>query len=266
MTFDDIAGNSVLINRLKHAVSSASVSHAYIFTGGNDAYRRNFARAFASQILCDGGGCGNCRICRLVSGDIHPDVLTIEPEKGHRLLDDQIEEMQVFLMSRPVEGDRHICIIDRADTMTERAQNRILKTLEEPAGDTVILLLAGNTESFLQTVMSRCALYRLEDADTVSSVEASELAERLEDMLYKGEAFFRLKALADEISKDKDTAVQVLDSLQIMYRDMLLSGGRRYSPDKIIENIETVEDTKKRIGRNVKTSSALKYMILKIGG
>lgn len=266
MTFDDIAGNSVLINRLKHTVSTGSVSHAYIFTGGNTDYRRNFARAFVLQILCDRGGCGNCRICRLVASENHPDVLTVEPEKGHRLLDEQIESMQVFLMSRPVEGDAHICIIDRADTMTERAQNRILKTLEEPSGNTVILLLADNTESFLQTVLSRCVLCRLEGSDMVPSDEAAQMAQKLEDMMYTGEAFFRLKAFADEISKDKDTAVQVLDSLQIMYRDMLLSGSRRYSPEKVIENVDTVEETKKRIGRNVKISSALKYMILKIGG
>lgn len=266
MAFDNIKGNGNLISRLTRAVNSGSVSHAYIFTGATEAIRNEFATAFVQMVLCEDNGCGSCRICRKVSNGNHADVTVVEPEEGHKLLDDQVEAMQMSLIRRPLEGERNVAVIRKADTMTERAQNRLLKTLEEPVPGTVIILLADNSETFLQTILSRCALYRIEGADYVPSEEAKAKALMLEDMFYNGELFYRIKNTADDLAKDKDLTIQTLDSLQRIYRDMLISGDNRYSPEKIYSNIQIIEDVKNRIGRNVKISSALKYMMIKIGG
>lgn len=266
MTFDEIQGNRRLISRLKNAVDTGCVSHAYLFTGSYSDYRNSFAKAFVSALMCRDRGCGMCRTCRLVEKEIHPDVLYVRAQQGHRLIDDQIENMQKFLLSRPVEGQIHVCIIDGADTMTERAQNRLLKTLEEPAAGTYIIMLAHNAETFLQTVISRCVHFRLETDDIQPGDDAVKLAEELENLMYERTPFYIMKPLAEKIGKDKDTAVNVIDSLERIYRDMVLTGSRKYSASRIFEYVDIIEETRRRIDRNVKTVNALKYMMLKIGG
>ena len=75
--------------------------------------------------------------------------------------DEQISKLQAELQKKPL-GERNLAVIKDADTMTKRAQNRILKTLEEPYEGTVIFLLSENRENIIDTVKSRCVIYRLE--------------------------------------------------------------------------------------------------------
>lgn len=257
MTFD---------NSLLTMASQGRVFHAYIITGDRKENLEKFAEDFISAVLCENGGCGTCRICKKIAARNHSDVLWIKPEDGHQFLNEQVEESQRFLMRKPIEGDRKICVMSDADMMTDSAQNRLLKTLEEPPEGAILLLLADNTEKFKQTVISRCVLHRMAAPDNVPGEKASKLAEELEEMINRGEMFYKLKAFAGKVGEDKELTIEVLDALERMYRDMLIAGDRKYSPDTIFENVEIIEEAKQRINRNIKGATALKYVILKIGG
>lgn len=83
--------------------------------------------------------------------------------------------------------------MEDADTMTLRAQNRILKTLEEPPAGTVIMLLSENTENLIRTIVSRCAVIRLSHAEEIEDAESMKLAADTADALIAGKSSMKSK-------------------------------------------------------------------------
>ena len=150
-------------------IINGTLHHAFIIEGPYSADKKNYAVELAQAILCrqmPGVGCGECVICRKLKDGNHLDFVFIEPyaKKGSKtrsVKDEQIEQLQERLMRKPFEGDRVIAVIDGADTVTARAFNRFLKTLEEPPEGTVIFLLSENAAKLPQTIRSRCVHVRL---------------------------------------------------------------------------------------------------------
>src|SRR6266542_857944 len=101
--------------------------------------------------------CGTCRACGLVERDAHPDVRLIEALEGKRGIGiEQIRQLEHQAALRPYESDRKALILTDADAMTDDAGNALLKTLEEPPQDTLLLLTAADTSQVLPTIASRC--------------------------------------------------------------------------------------------------------------
>ena len=109
---------------------------------------------------------------------------------------------------KPAEGDRNSAIIDGADYMTDRAQNRFLKTLEEPTPGTVIVLLSENTLTLMPTINSRCIHYRLTDLDSGPDGEMARSAADVLTRIREGALFGEITALLDQAIKDRRTARQ----------------------------------------------------------
>jgi len=95
----------------------------------------------------------------------HPDLHLLAPDDGVLGIE-KVRELQRELALKPYAAERKIAVIDGADALTVAAQNCLLKTLEEPPGNTVILLVAENAEALLATVRSRCQLVRLQPLPT----------------------------------------------------------------------------------------------------
>ncbi len=93
---------------------------------------------------------------RVLTGN-HPDVLYLRPE-GARIKIQQCRALMAQLGRRPFEGGKRAVVILQADSMTQQAQNCLLKTLEEPAGPTVFGLFCAQPGLLLETVRSRCVL------------------------------------------------------------------------------------------------------------
>jgi DNA polymerase-3 subunit delta' len=105
--------------------------------------------------------CGVCPSCRKIAGGNHGDIHFIEPLPDKRDISiDQLREIQRELALRPYEAPRKACIIEPADRMSVNAANSLLKTLEEPPGNAIIILLTENADMLLPTVRSRCQLIR----------------------------------------------------------------------------------------------------------
>ena len=152
---------------LADAIASGRVHHGLLFGGPRGYGKRALADAFAAALLCsqrmpDRHACGTCRSCLLVAAGTHPDRVrvTFEIRDDGRprteLTVDQMRALGQRLALASQFGGWQIAIVDPADAMNPSAANALLKTLEEPASHTVIVLVADDPSRLPPTIRSRC--------------------------------------------------------------------------------------------------------------
>lgn len=177
--FNDVIGQKAIVSYLKNAINTNTISHAYIFHGEDGMGKRMMAEAFAKAIFCEGEGedaCNTCIPCMQLNSGNHPDLCYVVPEKTSSIgVDDIRLQLNQSIQIKPYSSEKKVYIIENAHKMTEQAQNSLLKTLEEPPGYAVILLLADNTEQLLTTILSRCIVL---DFKPVWSEQIKELLMR----------------------------------------------------------------------------------------
>ena len=166
MSFADILGQDRALARLRRALSDGRLSQAYCFFGPPGVGKRATALALAQAVNClargarapgaAADGCGTCVACRKVAAGLHPDVTEVRPEGKTVITIDQIREVTARAALRPYEGRTKVFILDPAELMQEPAANAILKTLEEPAGASLFILVTAAPSALLPTISSRC--------------------------------------------------------------------------------------------------------------
>ena len=258
-----------IVDRLGNAIRNQRLSHAYIIEGDAFSGKENFAKEFAKAIICKeapGLGCDNCRSCRMISEGTYRDFYYFTGDE-RSVKDKDIEELQTRISSLPMEeGGRNIVILEGSDTMTPRAQNRILKSLEEPYPGTVIILLAENSDRLLPTIKSRCQIIRLNNSGFAVNGEGDQfakLAKTIIDLTGRKAYFFELKNAVEEVVNDRKSAILFLDALEIEFRNIMTKGE---SLSRCEEGIKQIEKARKEIRYNVREKYALGNLLLKIGG
>jgi DNA polymerase-3 subunit delta' len=162
-----IIGHEWATRLLARSLKRGQLSHAYLLLGAPRIGKTTLALSLAKAINCAGnegepgqedawGPCGTCRSCRLVAGGRHPDVRLIEGGEVRAILIDQVRELQHEIALAPVEGRRRVVILTDFQGATPEAANCLLKTLEEPPGQVVLILTAGQQGRLLPTIVSRC--------------------------------------------------------------------------------------------------------------
>ena len=268
MSLSKYQSNKKLIERIASSIKAGRVFHAYIIEGDALSDKENFAKDFCKAIVCledPGMACDNCINCRKVDHDNYEDLHFIESD-GMSVKDEQILNLQAELKKKPV-GSRNMAIIKDADTMTVRAQNRLLKTLEEPFPGTVIILLSENRENLLETIRSRCVLYRLEDMR--ENTRGAEVAEVIFGAVLEGKKFYEIKQLISSKIKSREEALVFLDGIERIYEKLLTWEDPRrkiYRKEEIFKAIELIEACRRDLNAKVNYQYALKNLILKIGG
>lgn len=271
MILSDIGGNDKLVEKLKFLSQSGNISHAYILEGEASIDKAMVANCFIKSILCEtnkGYGCYTCPACKKIEHGNHEDVIYVEAD-GKSIKDEAIEELQARLKKKPFFGDRNIAIIKDADTMTIRAQNRLLKTLEEPPSGTILILLSDNSENLVQTILSRCVLFRVYPFETVEYREIRKNAEELVELLRKGSPFYLLKAKIKEMAAEKEDALKLLDAMELTYRDLAIGDtkeSRIHRKTDIYNAVSLIEETRRDLQRGISTNYAMKNLLIKIGG
>ncbi len=154
--FGGILGNRLALRLLENALSSGGASHAYLFHGPSGIGKRIVAYRFGAALVSDGDEGAMGRALRA----LHPDLVEVEPE-GRFTTIGQVREVVRLAASRPFEGTRMVFIL-RADTLNVQAANALLKTLEEPEGGAVFVLLAASREGVLPTILSRAQEVRFD--------------------------------------------------------------------------------------------------------
>ena len=146
-------------------------SHAYLFHGPGGSGKQSAARAVASALLADGSANPDSARARAMSG-VHPDLTWVAPSGAHEILVSDIAGPVISAASKtPFEANRRVFVIERVDELGDEAANRMLKTLEEPAGFVHLILLTDRLMDVLPTIRSRCQLVRF-DAPPIAEVAA----------------------------------------------------------------------------------------------
>jgi len=164
VSFADIMGHDRIIEVLRRSLRSGKTAHSYLFEGIPGCGRKKTALTLIQALFCTAlpdDACGVCSSCRKVESGNHPDIHHIGPLPDKRDISiDQLRELQHILSLRPYEAPRKACIIDPSERMSVNAANSLLKTLEEPPGNALIILMTENAGLLLSTVRSRCQLIR----------------------------------------------------------------------------------------------------------
>jgi DNA polymerase-3 subunit delta' len=159
-TFEGVLGNGAALRLLETALRTGEVSHAYLFHGPQGVGKRTVARRFGAALVAGGDPGAENRALR----GLHPDLTEVAPEGAFTTIG-QVREVVHLASGRPFEGARRAFIL-QADTLNVQAANALLKTLEEPEGETVFLLVATSREGVLPTILSRAQVVRFNPVPT----------------------------------------------------------------------------------------------------
>ena len=180
--------------------SNERLIQSLLFWGEESVGKMTTAEEFSKALLCsDRNGwerCGKCNSCEMIKKGYHPDLMIIEPEEESVKIE-QIRQGLKFLFYHPQISSLKILIIDQADKMTEDCQNALLKTLEEPRENNLIILITSAPKRLLTTIRSRVLPLRfrritnkeivdfLQKHYSLSQNEAEEIAERADGKIRK---------------------------------------------------------------------------------
>jgi DNA polymerase-3 subunit delta' len=151
---DQVAGQTVAMTFLRGAAERPH--HAYVLAGPEGSGKSIAARAFVATLLCHQGGCGVCRDCSLALRDQHPNQFVVEPEGRDIHIDTIREEIWQPAYRTAPEPGRKVFVVREADRLSPAAADTLLKVLEEPPQDTVLLLLSARAHELPETILSRC--------------------------------------------------------------------------------------------------------------
>lgn len=142
------------------------LAHACLLSGPRGLGKSGLARSMAATLLCLEGGeiaCGECRSCELLRSGAHPDFRLITCEINEKtdkmrteVVIDQVRELNAVMHLTHGLSPRKVVLIDPAEAMNRNTANALLKTLEEPPGDGVILLVSHDPSRLPATIRSRC--------------------------------------------------------------------------------------------------------------
>lgn len=320
----NVIGHKDILQTLRNSVIREKLAHAYLFVGPTGVGKKSLSEVFARVLLCEspleGDLCGQCRSCGQTEAGNHPDLHLIQPT-GASIKIEQIRELLRQVQFRPYQAKRQVFIIDMADAMTQEAANCFLKTLEEPAGQSHFILLSSRPNLLLETVLSRCLtlqfypLSNREIADTLAKnfgIERDKAAElapmaggsmdralklvgndqskrmrlRILEMVVEMPKMSKVRALAlaEEISPDRNDTGEYLETMLLLFRDMLVYNytsdkkmlvnqdmagqlseyASTYGPAKLVAIIEEIMKARGKILTNANPRMTLEVLMLKI--
>lgn len=187
MPFAEITGHEQPISLLQATLRNERLAHAYLFYGEPRIGKWTTAVRLAQALNCEQSSqtetqdsCGRCRSCLQIAGRTHPDYFVIAPDPKAttpQIKIEQVREIEQQFVYRPLAGERKICLIDDADRLTIGAANALLKTLEEPPGHSLFILITSRLHALPITIRSRCQTLRF-TTPARTQVEAALILKR----------------------------------------------------------------------------------------
>ncbi|ABP80266.1 DNA polymerase III subunit delta' [Streptococcus pneumoniae] len=206
-----------LAGRAQHA-------HAYLLHGPAGIGKRLLAEQLMALLLCqrpvEARACGECKACQLLAAQTHPDHYVLEPEEVDKAIRvDQVRDLVGFVTQTAQLGGRKVILLEPAEAMNLNAANALLKSLEEPSGDTVLLLISHQPSRLLPTIKSRCVQQacplpgRQQSLDWLAA-RLPELGPELREQLLTLAAGSPLAALKLHEQKVLELRAQVVDGVK----------------------------------------------------
>src|SRR5256885_14018551 len=178
MSWQSIRGHDQVVEKFRRALANGRLASTFLFVGPPGIGKRTFALKLAQGLLCERvpevrlEPCGECPSCHQVASLNHPDVETIAKPADKAfipvelLIGDAEHRMRAGLCYsislKPYSGRRKIAIIDDADYLNKEGANCLLKTLEEPPPQSVLILIGTSEQRQLPTIRSRCQIVRFQ--------------------------------------------------------------------------------------------------------
>lgn len=188
-------------NRLKSLSENGKLAHAYLFGGQQGLGKLMLARHFAHYLLCsnktDGQPCGHCRECELVAAGTHPDLKVLQPEDSADIKIDQVREVIAFINKTSQRGGYKVVLLSPAEAMNTNSANALLKALEEPSPNTLIILVSHQPALLMATIRSRCHLLKFSrppEAQVIPWLESKNIRASATELLRMAN-FVPLRAL-----------------------------------------------------------------------
>lgn len=222
MAFKDIVGQSEAIGLLRGAMHRERIPSAYLFLGPRNIGKRTTALTLAKALNCreaSGDSCDACPSCRKIDEQVHPDVETVSPD-GRFIKIGQVREVTNRLALIPFEAAKRVIVFSQAGRMQDPAANAMLKTLEEPPLNTLLILCAERAAQLPETIVSRCVPVRfglLGPSDTRALLEsAPKLDAKLLDFSIRfsqGRLRPELPARAEQWMEIRDEMIKGMEGL-----------------------------------------------------
>lgn len=288
--FKDIIGNETVKKNLEQLIKNNNIAHSYMFVGKDSIGKLLFAKEFAKAILCEKGEgpCNRCKSCIEFESSNNPDFLVIKPD-GNSIKIDQIRELVKNVYEKPIVSEKKVYIIDQSETMTQEAQNSLLKTLEEPPEYITIILISSNENLFLPTIKSRCTKIvfnaltddELKEVLNKQNIDVSEfilniaegsvkkalkVKDKEQEYMKIKEVYSNLESIniidlinsKEDIFKEKEDVFEILEYINIIFFDKI-----KKDP-KYIDAIKEVEETKDRIKKNCNYDMSIDNFNMKV--
>ncbi len=235
MPFAAVTGQDKAVRSLQESMRQDKVAGAYLFAGPDGVGKFLTALEFAKALNCTSGAadaCGGCASCVKVDKAQHPDVLVIDNADAEVKIED-VRQLQRNLALRPYEGAKKVGIIRHAHLINSASGSALLKTLEEPPRDSVLILVTEKPQRLLRTIVSRCRTVRFRAFSRQS----------LEELLCRqyGVSAELSRFLAFVCEGKLGSALALKDSDVVRQRDALVAefgvpsrvqGGQRYALDR----------------------------------
>lgn len=218
------------------------LSHAYLITGTEGIGKNLFVREFSEFIGCK-----------------FPDLMVVEPEEGKEISIAKIREVQKFLSYKSYNGGFKIVVIDEAHLMNQEAQSCLLKTLEEPKGQTILFLISSKPDMLLPTIFSRCQTIKFfKTKDLPKNLEKAEKEQNLlKDLLPVISSNFSDKfKYVKSLDFEKQSALEIVEVLQKYFRKDLIKN------KKILGLTEEINN--KLLFTNANPKLALEILLINI--
>jgi len=231
-----IIGHKKQLELIERDIKSKALSHAYLFAGPSSIGKFAIAKMFVNILQCPNNLCNECSTCKQLQAGSHPDTIVVKDDGGSIKID-QIRDI-IARLQMTKQSQYKILLIKGAERLTPEAANCLLKTLEEPPPDTIIVMTTSNVREILPTIISRVRLIKF------SSYSQEFLKEKLKPLYAEtdGETLDQVCSLsmgksgkAIKLLEDSD----LLASYRTMYNMLceFLKDKPLYTKFKLVEEI-----------------------------
>lgn len=278
----DLIGHEWAVQLLRGHIVHNNLRHAYLITGPSGVGKENLAVRFIQAINCPdpvepGIPCRSCQTCQRIARMEHPDLFPVKVEENSTQIKiDQIRELIHLFSLTPYIASRKIGLLINFEQANPQAQNSLLKTLEEPPGNSIMILTATTANSLLDTITSRCEEIKLntvpisitrkglEQIHGIPADQANFLAHisggkpeialhydqdpaslELRDTLLnehrqilQGNSVERF-SYASKYGKDSRMVNKIIDTWSSLWHDIMLQSGKSQTP---IQNIDRINE------------------------
>ena len=207
--FDEVVGQTHIIQTLKNAIANDRIAHAYLFCGPRGTGKTSIAKIFAKMLNCENDEnrpCGECLNCQMVQNNSQPDIIEIDAASNNGV--DEVRNLIDKVKYAPMEGKYKVYIIDEVHMMSTGAFNALLKTIEEPPKNVIFILATTEPNKVLPTIISRCQRFDFTKVNQDNIVKRLQIVCKEEQIEVDEEALRLIAQLADGGMRD---SLSILD-------------------------------------------------------